>query len=66
LPPFLRLNFSTGDTLLLCTDGATESLNRAGEEFGEERLLETLKQHRELSSEELLAKGHRPSPAIQP
>jgi serine phosphatase RsbU (regulator of sigma subunit) len=44
-----------GDTLVLYTDGATESFNHAGEEFGEERLLETLKQHRELPSEELLA-----------
>jgi serine phosphatase RsbU (regulator of sigma subunit) len=44
-----------GDTLLLYTDGATECSNHAGEEFGEERLLETLKQHRELSSQELLA-----------
>lgn len=44
-----------GDTLVLYTDGATESSNHAGEEFGEERLLEALKQHRELSSQELLA-----------
>jgi serine phosphatase RsbU (regulator of sigma subunit) len=29
-----------GDTLLLYTDGATESLNDEREEFGEERLLE--------------------------
>jgi serine phosphatase RsbU (regulator of sigma subunit)/catechol 2,3-dioxygenase-like lactoylglutathione lyase family enzyme len=44
-----------GDTLVLYTDGATESCNHTGEEFGEERLLEAVKQHRELSSEELLA-----------
>ena len=44
-----------GDTLVLYTDGATESSNLAGEEFGEERLLEALKQYRELSSHELLA-----------
>lgn len=40
-----------GDTMLLYTDGATESFNDAGEEFGEERLLEALRQHRELSSQ---------------
>src|SRR5262244_2666953 len=44
-----------GDTLVLYTDGATESSNHAGEELGEERLLEALKPHRELSSQELLA-----------
>jgi len=44
-----------GDILVLYTDGATESLNHAGEEFGEERLLEAVRQHRELSSPELLA-----------
>jgi serine phosphatase RsbU (regulator of sigma subunit)/catechol 2,3-dioxygenase-like lactoylglutathione lyase family enzyme len=44
-----------GDTLVLYTDGTTESSNLAGEEFGEERLLEALKQNRELYSQELLA-----------
>jgi len=44
-----------GDTLVLYTDGATESLNLAGEEFGEERLLEAMKQDRELNSQQLLA-----------
>ena len=44
-----------GDTLVLYTDGATESSNHAGEEFGEGRLLDALAQHRELSSQELLA-----------
>jgi serine phosphatase RsbU (regulator of sigma subunit) len=43
------------DTLVLYTDGATESFNDAGEEFGERRLLEALRQHRELSSQDLLA-----------
>jgi serine phosphatase RsbU (regulator of sigma subunit) len=44
-----------GDTLALFTDGATESSNLAGEEFGEERLLEALKQSRALDSPPLLA-----------
>jgi serine phosphatase RsbU (regulator of sigma subunit) len=44
-----------GDTLVLYTDGATESSNLAGEEFGEERLLEAFNQYRELSSQDLLA-----------
>jgi len=44
-----------GDTLVLYTDGATESSNLAGEEFGEERLLEAFKQYRDLPSQDLLA-----------
>jgi serine phosphatase RsbU (regulator of sigma subunit) len=46
---------SRGDTLILYTDGVTESFNPAGEEFGESRLLETLRHHRESSSQKLLA-----------
>jgi serine phosphatase RsbU (regulator of sigma subunit)/catechol 2,3-dioxygenase-like lactoylglutathione lyase family enzyme len=44
-----------GDAVLLYTDGVTEALNSEGEEFGEERLLEATRQHRELSLPELLA-----------
>src|SRR5262249_30464449 len=44
-----------GDAILLYTDGVTEALNGDGEEFGEERLLEATRQHRELSPPELLA-----------
>jgi phosphoserine phosphatase RsbU/P len=46
---------SSGDTLALYTDGVTESFNDAGEEFGEERLVEALWRHRESSSHSLLA-----------
>jgi serine phosphatase RsbU (regulator of sigma subunit)/catechol 2,3-dioxygenase-like lactoylglutathione lyase family enzyme len=44
-----------GDALVLYTDGVTESFNDAGEEFGERRLIEALRQHRELSPQALLA-----------
>jgi sigma-B regulation protein RsbU (phosphoserine phosphatase) len=44
-----------GDAVLLYTDGVTEARNGEGEEFGEERLLEAARQHRELSLPELLA-----------
>src|SRR5215813_11892732 len=44
-----------GDAILLYTDGVTEALNAKGEEFGEERLLEAIRQHRELPLPELLA-----------
>src|SRR6267143_2005263 len=39
---------------LLYTDGVTEALNGEGEEFGEERLLEAARRHRELSLPEML------------
>jgi serine phosphatase RsbU (regulator of sigma subunit) len=38
----------SGDTLVLYTDGITESFNHAGEEFGESRLIETMRKHQEL------------------
>jgi serine phosphatase RsbU (regulator of sigma subunit) len=44
-----------GDTLALYTDGITESFNDAGDEFGEQRLIEALQRHRELPSQALLA-----------
>jgi phosphoserine phosphatase RsbU/P len=37
-----------GDTLTLYTDGVTESVNDAEEQFGERRLVEALQQHRDL------------------
>lgn len=43
-----------GDTVVFYTDGVTESFNDAGEEFGEQRLIEALRQHRQLASGELL------------
>jgi serine phosphatase RsbU (regulator of sigma subunit) len=38
----------SGDTLVLYTDGITESFNHAGEEFGERRLIEALQRRQEL------------------
>jgi len=43
-----------GDTLALYTDGITESFNNAGEEFGEQRLIEALRQNREASPQAAL------------
>jgi serine phosphatase RsbU (regulator of sigma subunit)/catechol 2,3-dioxygenase-like lactoylglutathione lyase family enzyme len=43
-----------GDTLVLYTDGVTESFNDAGEEFGDHRLVESLRRHRALSPEALI------------
>jgi serine phosphatase RsbU (regulator of sigma subunit) len=43
-----------GDTLVLYTDGITESFNHAGEEFGEQRLIEALQRHRLLAPPALI------------
>jgi len=45
---------ASGDTLILYTDGITESFSPSGEEFGESRLEEALRRHRHLSSQSLL------------
>lgn len=44
-----------GDTLALYTDGVTETFNDADEEFGEQRLIEAMRRHRELSPQALIA-----------
>ena len=46
---------SCGDTLALYTDGITESCNSAGEEFGESRLVESLRRTREQPPSKLIA-----------
>jgi len=45
---------AAGDRLALYSDGITESFNNAGEEFGEERLIQALRRHGQLPSRELL------------
>jgi serine phosphatase RsbU (regulator of sigma subunit)/catechol 2,3-dioxygenase-like lactoylglutathione lyase family enzyme len=48
-------SLSAGDTLAIYTDGITESFNDAGEEFGEERLIDSLRRHRHLAPQEVIA-----------
>ena len=43
-----------GDTLVLYTDGITESFNDAGEEFGEDRLIDLLVRYHELPARALV------------
>jgi serine phosphatase RsbU (regulator of sigma subunit) len=50
-----QVSFSPGDLLVLYTDGLSEAANEAGEEFGEERLIESLRRHQALPSEDLIA-----------
>ena len=49
-------SLSPGDTLALYTDGVTEAFNESGEEFGQDRLVETLCTYRDLSSHALLGR----------
>jgi serine phosphatase RsbU (regulator of sigma subunit) len=44
-----------GDILALYTDGVTESFNQAQEEFGEQRLTEALRRHREQAAQPIVA-----------
>jgi serine phosphatase RsbU (regulator of sigma subunit) len=44
-----------GDTLALYTDGVTEAFNDAGEEFGDQRLIEALQRHREQPAQAMIA-----------
>lgn len=47
---------SPGDMLVLYTDGVTESFHEDYEQFGEERLLETILRHREMAPHELISR----------
>jgi serine phosphatase RsbU (regulator of sigma subunit) len=46
----------TGDVLSIYTDGITETTGQGGEEFGEARLLETLRKNRDLEATCILRK----------
>jgi len=47
-------SLSPGDTVVFYTDGVTETFNADGEEFGESRLVEALRRHRDLPPQHLL------------
>jgi serine phosphatase RsbU (regulator of sigma subunit) len=49
-----EVQLAPGDTLVLYTDGVTEAANAAGEEFGEDRLIELLRCQRHLPVPTLL------------
>ena len=46
---------ASGDTFLIYSDGITESFGDGGDEFGEERLIEALRRHRDLPPQALLS-----------
>jgi sigma-B regulation protein RsbU (phosphoserine phosphatase) len=45
-----------GDIVLFYTDGLNEAENEAGEQYGEDRILEFMRRHRDLSPEEIQTK----------
>ena len=47
-------NLFPGDTVVFYTDGVTEAFNAESEEFGEARLVEALRRHRDLAPQHLL------------
>jgi len=49
---YLRLE--KGDVFIACTDGITEAMDRDGEEYGLERLVEAVRKHRQLSTQEII------------
>jgi serine phosphatase RsbU (regulator of sigma subunit) len=53
--PTADLQLSSGDLFALYTDGITEAFNHRDEEFGEERLIDTLQRCRDRSPNELIA-----------
>jgi stage II sporulation SpoE-like protein len=57
--PAHEIRMEPGDTLLLYTDGATESQNQEMEEFGEERLVQCLRDVSAMRSEAGLARLQR-------
>jgi serine phosphatase RsbU (regulator of sigma subunit) len=52
--PIVECQLAAGDLLALYTDGVTESFNETEEEFGEERLIEALRQNADLPAQQLL------------
>ena len=64
--PTVECQLASGDTLALYTDGVTESFNAAGEEFGEHRLLEAMKRHREQPAQRIVSSVDRGCPDFQP
>lgn len=50
-----RVVLSPGDTLVLYTDGVTECFDPSGNEFGEHRLIETLRRNRHMPAQPLIS-----------
>ena len=53
--PIEEVQLHSGDLLTVCSDGVTEAPNPQGEEYGEVRLVELIRENRGLPVNELLA-----------
>ena len=51
-----EIPFGNGDIFVFYTDGFSEAMNKAGEEFGEQRLLECIGKYSSLRAEQILEK----------
>ncbi|MCX6008255.1 MAG: SpoIIE family protein phosphatase [Chloroflexi bacterium] len=51
-----ELKLDSNDTIVFYTDGITEAINNAGEQFGDKRLIETVRENLDLPAEEIIAK----------
>jgi sigma-B regulation protein RsbU (phosphoserine phosphatase) len=49
-----EMQLSPGDILVIYSDGVTEALNVAGDEFGEERLVKVISEHQGASASDIL------------
>ena len=49
-----RITFAPGDMLVAYTDGLTEAFDKQGQQFGEQRLQETLNDHKKKSARKVL------------
>lgn len=55
----VSFELEAGDLFIFYSDGLTETVNSAGEPFGEERLMKLVSVHNNLDPEELVAEIHR-------
>jgi serine phosphatase RsbU (regulator of sigma subunit) len=53
-----EISFAPGDMLMLVTDGFFEWENPEGEQFGLDRLHETIRRSKDLSAKEIISKLH--------
>jgi sigma-B regulation protein RsbU (phosphoserine phosphatase) len=51
-----HVKFQTGDILLLCTDGITEAMDVESDEFGSERLVQSVNQVTDKKAKEIVLK----------
>jgi sigma-B regulation protein RsbU (phosphoserine phosphatase) len=51
-----EIELDSNDIVVFYTDGITEAINGAGEQFGEKRLIETINQNMDVSAKELIGR----------